>query len=186
MLEMVKNEKIKLTGKLRSLFLLVICGMFFFQTPIWAQVEGGTFRLGGQVGLGTEIESFGMGIRVDYALASKFLLASDFMYYFGDDDFGIEVDWWDLNFNANYLIEINNPDVVPYVLGGLNIARSAVSCGGALGPICEDFSETNLGFNVGGGVDFFLASIALFGEMRYAISDANQLVLAGGIKLPLN
>ncbi|GJM28342.1 MAG: hypothetical protein DHS20C17_09770 [Cyclobacteriaceae bacterium] len=156
-------------------------------TPIWAQYEGGTFRIGGQFGLGTEIESFGLGIRSDYALSSKFLLAPDFMYYFGDDHFGIEVNWFDINLNANYMIQINNPDVVPYVLGGLNIAKSSVKCNAASGSICEDVSHTEMGFNLGGGVDYLLAgSLALFGELRVVISGANQLVLAVGIKLPIN
>jgi len=153
----------------------------------WSQHDRGSLRLGGQFGFGSDIESFGLGIRMDYALTSKFLLAPEFMYYFGDDDFGIEVDWYDINVNANYLIEINNPNIVPYVLGGLNIARVAVSCEGALGPICEDLNDVEPGFNLGGGVDFLLAgSLALFGELRAVISGANQVVFATGIKLPLN
>ena len=156
------------------------------QTPVWAQLDQGTFRLGGQAGIGTDIESFGIGLRGDYALMPKLLIAADFMYFFGDDDFGIEVDWFDINFNGNYLIELNNPNLVPYVLGGVNIARTSVSCDGALAPLCDDFSETNLGLNLGGGTDFMLGSIALFGELRVTLGDASQVVIAGGVKLPLN
>jgi outer membrane protein X len=155
-------------------------------THLLAQPEQGTVRLGGQVGIGTEIESFGIGLRGDYALTPKFLLASDFMYFFGDEDYGIEADWFDLNFNANYLIELRNPDVFPYILGGLNIARTSVSCDGALSPICDDFSATDIGLNLGGGLDFLLGSIALFGEIRVTLGDANQVVISTGIKLPLN
>ncbi len=156
------------------------------QTTLLSQHESGTFRLGAQLGIGTEIESFGIGVRGDYALTPKFLLGTDFMYFFGDEDFGIEHNWFDVNFNANYLIEIRNPDLVPYVLGGLNIARTSVKCEGALGSLCDDYSETDIGFNLGGGMEFLLGSIALFGEVRVTLGDLDQVVLAGGVKLPLN
>lgn len=165
----------------------ILAGFMFSSNLAWAQYDHGTFRIGGQFGFGSDIESFGMGVRVDYALTSKFLLAPDFMYYFGDDDFGIEVNWYDINLNANYMIELNNPNIVPYVLGGFNIAKTSVSCEGALGSVCEDFSDVETGFNLGGGVDFILTgSLALFGELRAVIGGADQLVLGVGIKLPIN
>ena len=186
-LEMAKNKQTKIILIARSFCLSVILLLALTaRTPLQAQFEQGTLRLGGQVGIGTDIESFGIGIRGDYALTPKFLLALDFMYFFGDEDYGIEADWSDLNFNANYLIEIMNPNLVPYILGGLNIARTSVSCEGALSPVCDDFSDTDMGFNVGGGLDIMLGSIALFGELRVTMSDADQVVIAGGIKLPLN
>jgi hypothetical protein len=44
-----------------------------------------------------------------------------------------------------------------------------------------------MGFNLGGGVDFLLAgSLALFGELRVVLSGENQMVLAVGVKLPVN
>lgn len=180
------GQTYKIADKIREIRTVILFIALTSQIPLWAQHDAGTFRLGGQVGIGTEIESFGVGIRGDYALTPKFLLATDFMYYFGDEDFGIEVDWFDVNFNANYLIELNNPDVVPYALGGLNIARTSVSCEGPLGSVCDDFSETNIGFNLGGGTEFLLGSIALFGELRVVLGDSDQVVIAAGIKLPLN
>lgn len=166
---------------------LALVGFFLSPYQLCAQYDQGTFRLGGQFGFGSEIESFGLGIRADYALTSKFILAPDFMYYFGDDDFGIEVNWYDINLNTNYMIELNNSSLVPYVLAGLNFAKTSVSCEGALSSVCEDLSDFDMGFNVGGGVDFLLAgSLALFGELRVAIGAADQVVLAVGVKLPLN
>jgi opacity protein-like surface antigen len=172
---------------IKLLYTLVLIVFLLSPYSLWAQYDPGTFRIGGQFGFWTEIESFGLGVRTDYALTSKFILAPDFMYYFGDDDFGIEVNWYDINLNMNYMIEINNSSMVPYVLGGLNLARVAVKCDGSLGSICDDFSNTEMGFNLGGGVDFLLAgSLALFGELRVVLSGENQMVLAVGVKLPVN
>lgn len=187
MLMMVKYDYTKRINSLvRSVQVALLVLALTAQTPLLAQLDGGTFRLGGQVGLGTEIESFGLGVRGDYALTPKFLLATDFMYFFGDEDFGIEHNWFDVNFNANYLIELRNKNLYPYLLGGLNLARTAVKCEGVLSALCDEFSETDTGFNLGGGLDIMVGSLALFGELRVTLGNADQVVLAGGIKLPLN
>ena len=167
-------------------YVLVVVGLVLCSFPCLGQYDHGTFRIGGQFGIGTDVESFGLGIRADYALTGRLLLAPDFMYFLGDDDFGIELNWYDINLNANYMIELNNPNLMPYVLAGLNIARTSVSCDGALSSICDDFSDVEPGFNLGGGVDYLLTgSLALFGELRAVIVGANQVVLGFGIKLPL-
>ena len=186
MTKMSPNKLINYVYKTKILLPLVILIVLGNQTPSWAQLDQGTFRIGGQAGFGTDIESLGIGLRGDYALTPKLLIATDFMYFFSDKDFGVESNWFDVNFNGNYLIEINNSNHMLYVLGGLNIARTSLSCKGLPASICEDFSQTSSGFNLGGGMDFMLGSIALFGEIRVTLGDASQVVLAGGVKLPLN
>ena len=96
----------------RIFFVMLIGSLLFGLENAQAQAVDGAFRVGGHMGYGTSIESFGIGARGDYAVSPSILIAPDFMYFFGKNDF-VDVNWFDINFNGNYLIEINNPDLVP-------------------------------------------------------------------------
>ena len=151
-----------------------------------AQSVDGAIRVGGFLGYGTNSESLGIGIRGDYAVTHNMLIAPDFLYFFGDNDFGIETGWWDINLNGNYLIELNNPDLIPYVLAGLNVASISVDCNHILESVCNHRNDTDLGFNVGGGVDYMVGNIIWFSELRLVLGKADQLVIMTGLKFPLN
>jgi outer membrane protein X len=170
----------------RLFFIAVTCVFFLITCKLQAQTVDGAIRIGGHLGYGTDIESLGIGVRGDYAVTPSILIAPDFMYFFGDDDFGIDIGWWDINLNGNYLVQINNPDLMPYALAGLNVANTSIDCNGILGSICEDSNNTELGFNLGGGVDYTVGMVVLFGELRVVLGKADQLVFMGGIKYPLN
>jgi outer membrane protein X len=150
-----------------------------------AQATKGDMRLGGQLGYGTEIESLGIGARFDYAITDQILLAPDLMYFFGKSEGSVDFSWFDINLNGNYLFDTGNPDITPYVLAGLNIAILSVSVDGFSG-FGGFGSGTQIGFNIGGGADFVVGTITVFGELRYVLSSADQLVIAGGVKFPLN
>lgn len=152
---------------------LITCSLLFELQSVQAQATEGAIRMGGHLGFGTEIESLGIGARGDYAVTDKILIAPDFMYFFSNNNFN----WFDLNFNGNYLFEINNPDITPYALAGLNIAILGFP---------EFSNSTKIGLNLGGGADFVVNTFIVFGELRVAISRADQLVIAGGVKFPLN
>jgi len=149
-----------------------------------AQTTEGTMRIGGQLGFGTEIESLGIGARFDYAITDQILLAPDLMYFFGSSEEDYDFNWFDINLNGNYLFNTENPDIIPYALAGFNIAILSVDYDNPL--IDEDSDNTEIGFNLGGGVDFLVGNLFVFGELRYVLSSADQLVIAGGVKFPIN
>ena len=170
----------------KILFVLAITSVFSGLKGVHAQSVDGAVRIGAQVGYGTDIESFGIGARGDYAISPSILLAPDFMYYFGRSDFGFETNWFDINLNGNYLIEINNPDLVPYALAGLNVAVTSLKCNEILGTLCNETDNTEIGLNLGGGMDYSVGTFILFSELRVVIGGASQVVIATGIKFPLN
>ncbi len=162
---------------------MVMTSIFFGSQDIFAQGQQGQVRLRGALVFGTEIESIGIQVGGDYAITDNILFAPDFIYFFPDSDFGIDVNWFDINLNANYLFEVSNPDVVPYALAGFNIAIISVDFGGITG--FSDANDTEVGFNLGGGADFLVGAVVVFGEIRYALGN-DQLVLGGGVKIPIN
>ena len=170
----------------RILLLIPIIGLFLNANTIQAQSVDGAVRIGAQFAYGTDIESFGFGVRGDYAVTPYILLAPDFMYYFGRSEFGFDTNWFDINLNGNYLIEINNPDLIPYALAGLNVAITSLKCDERLGQFCTEVNSTKLGLNIGGGMDYYVGMLVLFGELRVVIGDASQVVIATGVKFPLN
>jgi len=155
---------------------MVMTSIFFGSQDILAQGQG-------QVRLGGGLVFIGIQVRGDYAITDNILIAPDFIYFFPDSDFGIDVNWFDINLNANYLFEVSNPDVVPYALAGFNIAIISVDFGGITG--FSDANNTEVGFNLGGGADFLVGAVVVFGEIRYALGN-DQLVLGGGVKIPIN
>lgn len=66
----------------------------------------------------------------------------------------------------------------PYVIGG--VTWGSASLGGDNAPDVD--AENDFGFNVGGGLDFGLASLKLFAEARYfSVGDSDFLPITVGI-----
>jgi outer membrane protein X len=166
-------------------FMFTAFSLFFLINHTQAQTTKGDTRIGGQLGYGTGIESIGIGARFDYAITDQILLAPDLMYYFGSSEGSVDLNWFDINLNGNYLFDTGNSDIIPYVLAGVNFAIISVSVEG-FGGFGGFGSGTNIGLNMGGGVDFVVNTFFVFGELRYVLSSADQLVIAGGVKFPLN
>ena len=166
---------------------LIFAGVNFgLSTDLNAQTSEGAMRVGAQLGYGTEIESLGIGARFDYAITDQILLAPDLMYFFGKSEGSLDYNWFDINLNGNYLFDIGNSTIVPYALAGLNFAIVSVDYDVGIGPGDGDSSSTEIGFNLGGGADFAVGTLTVFGELRFVLGDADQLVIAGGVKFPIN
>ncbi len=84
--------------------------------------------------LGTALPSLGQG----------FGLLADILMFFPDGP----ANYFEVNGNVTYDFPLEGSTIVPYLLGGINIARSS---GELLG---VSFSDTQVGLNLGGGVDF--------------------------------
>ena len=166
--------------------LLVSIILIFSVQLAVAQTEKGAMRAGGGLVYGTGIENLGIQGRFDYAITDQILLAPDLIFFFPKSEGSVDFKWFDINLNGNYIFDIGNPDVIPYALAGINIAILSVDI--------DDFGfgdfgsadGTEIGLNLGGGCDFVVGTVIVYGELRYAISSADQLVIGGGVKFPLN
>lgn len=163
---------------------IAVCTLFFGIQNIQAQGQQGQLRIGPGLMYGSEIESIGIQLRGDYAITDHILFAPDFIYFFPDTDFGIDFNWFEINLNANYLFEVSNPDVIPYALAGFNIAIISFDLNNVIIPGVRDDTNTELGFNLGGGANFLVGSLTIIGEIRYAIGN-DQLVIGGAVVFPI-
>lgn len=127
------------------------------------------FYVGPQLNVATETD-VGVGARVLANVERMNLeLVGSLDLYFPDGP----TDFWELNANTFYHFHLpENPAVLPYLGGGLNVAN--ISNGG---------DQTEVGVNLGGGVRFPFDNISPFIEGRTVISDLDQAVFTFGFLL---
>jgi opacity protein-like surface antigen len=139
-------------------------------------------RFGAQLNWSDDFD-FGVGARVELGMPNLFTssgplsrtsLVGSFDYFFPDCE---ECSYWEIN--GNVTVPITASGVDPYVGAGLNVARFSVDLGSGLG---GDASNTEVGLNLLGGLNFQLGRVAAFGEGRLELSGGEQLVLTFGIK----
>ncbi len=84
---------------------------------------------------------------------------------------------------GKYLIETSNPEFKPYVGAGLSIHMVKMSSETSVSSAFDtDASNTDLALDIGGGTNYEVSpNLDLFGELWYAITDADQLSIGVGV-----
>ena len=141
--------------------------MFFIMGSAFAQQ--GIQAAGVHLTYGTEIESFGIGVKYQYNISNNIRLEPSMNYFFENNN----RDLFDLNANVHYLFPMAS-NVRVYPLAGLTFARwDYVSAG----------NETRLGVNFGGGAEMDITDkLMLNFELKYQfVSDLDQAIFNVGI-----
>jgi hypothetical protein len=149
------------------LTVLAIGAFLFGAADARAQIAFGAEAL-----FGSETD-FGLGARVQTDLGTSIPLdfSGSFDLFFPDGP----ADYWEINGNVWYEIDVAGAAGVPYVGAGLNI--------GHVDPGGEGFSDTELAVNLGGGYRFDFANTSPFIEARFTIGGVDQFVIGGGVLL---
>ena len=121
-------------------------------------------RIGAGLAYGSDVSVAGLGINGEFFLKDKVAVSPGFIFYFEDA--------WEANGNVNWMLS-GNDAILPYAITGLNIISSN--------------GNSELGINAGIGSNFDIGGRSRpFAEVKYVLGDADQLVLLGGIKFPIN
>jgi outer membrane immunogenic protein len=149
---------------------MALAGLLGSATGASAQVQAGPL-----LAYHTDAEAVGIGAFVGIPIASipGLAIAPDFLWYFPDG-----YDFFAINGDLSYTIEVS-PDspVVPFVFAGLNIARFSYDDV----PAGFDSSNTEVGLNLGGGVNFQAGSLNPFVGAKFVIQDNTWFVIAAGL-----
>ena len=139
--------------------------MFFIMGSAFAQK--GIQAAGVHLSYGTEIESFGIGVKYQYNITNNIRLEPSMNYSFENNG----VDQFDINANAHYLFPIAS-NVRLYPLAGLTFARWDL--GDAV---------TRLGVNAGVGAEMDITDkLMLNFELKYQfVSDLDQTMFNIGL-----
>lgn len=182
----------KLLYIILSTFLFI--GTFALTNSAQAQTEEGDFKIGGGLVFGSGV-GFGsldndIGIRADgyYAFTPEIRGGGDFTFYFPKSEGSAEIGVWELNFNGNYIFH-DEEGLMAYGLGGINITgiswESTFNFGGI--SETESYSESEIGLNLGAGIEYALDFADLFAEAKISNlgGNADQFVLGAGLRFPL-
>jgi len=147
---------------------IALAGMLILPASVSAQVQAGPI-----LAYHTDAEAVGIGAFVSIPIASVegLAIAPDFTWFFPDN-----VDYFEINGDVVYNFTVG-PDspVMPFAFGGLNIARTSVA----------GFSNTDVGLNLGGGINFEAGSLAPFAGAKFEIQDNTNFVIFGGLGFTL-
>lgn len=140
-------------------------------------------KIGAHIAYGSEIENIGAGVNAEFGLSNKLSVAPSFTFFFPKDYGYLEQKMWEANANVHYYF-LNTGVVNLYGLGGLNYANVEVETVWWGSSFSE--SQAKFGFNAGAGTNFnFGGKIVPFAELKYVISDFDQVVVAAGVRFAL-
>lgn len=160
---------------MKRVLLLLSCVLMFQ----WANAQEDT-RVGAFLAYGTEVESLGIGANAEFPIATNLTISPSLIYYFPREEFGVDINWFEVNGNANYYF-VDEDNIGVYGLAGLNYTNVKVS--GETGFGDASVSDGRLGLNLGAGANFLIGgSIIPFAELKYVIIEEGQLVIMGGVK----
>lgn len=142
-------------------------------------------RVGGLLGFGSEIESLALGGLAEFMINDNMGISPQLVFFFGKEDGGVKQSLWEINGNFNYYFMQEEVDL--YGLAGLNFATYKVKYD-IPGFGSNSASDSEIGLNLGLGANFHVSneSILPFAELKYVISDFDQLCIFAGVKFNLN
>ena len=154
-------------------FIVLFSMMFFIMGNTFAQI--GIQAAGVHLSYGTEIESFGIGLKYKYNITDNIRLEPSMNYFFENNG----IDQFDINANAHYLFPMAS-NVRVYPLAGLTFARWSFPqlIGGKFSN-----DATRLGINIGGGAEMDITDkLMLNFELKYQlVNDFDQAIFNLGI-----
>jgi outer membrane protein X len=162
-------------GVLLTLISLTFCAASYAQV-----------RIGGFLGYGSEVEQLAIGANAEFFLNEKMAIAPSLAFYLPEENGPYKLNVWELNGNFHYYF-VSEDMISVYGLGGLNFTSVHVKIDGGGFFDDVDDSETEIGLNIGGGINFKVTDkIIPFGELKYAISDFDQVAIFFGVKFQLS
>ena len=147
---------------------MILCLAVLGMGAATAQVHKGDFAVGANLVWGSEIENFGLGAHVQYGIIDNLRAEAGFNGFFKNK----EVNCWEINIDAHYLIGLYQQRLFVYPVVGLNYTM--VSAGGV--------DNNHLGLNLGAGLEYEITEHwgAKFEYRHTIVKDVDQSVIALG------
>lgn len=96
----------------------------------------------------------------------------------------------EFNVNGHYML-VNGESSILYAIGGLSFGFVTSDVSGASPEIERalenviESSETDIGINIGGGLEVDVPFGRVYGEVKYVLGGTNQLVVGAGVRIPI-
>lgn len=141
----------------------------------------------GKDGSGIDQIDNNLGIKVDgiYTINEDVRAGAGFGFYFPHEQNGVKQTVWKLNFNGNYLF-FSEDKLILYGLAGINITGISFDYSNQTGGgLAFSGSNSEIGLNIGGGLEYGLDFAGLFTELKYDISNYDQLAIGAGLRFDI-
>ena len=133
------------------------------------------FSLGGGLGYGTQINNLGLNFRGDVKFEKQWSITPHFNYFFNKTEGAVTYKWNALNIDGHYFFELDQLWTF-YPLFGINFSTVSEKVNDIT------FSNSDVGINLGIGSEYnFDRRLSGFGEIKYVVSEADQLVITLGL-----
>jgi opacity protein-like surface antigen len=148
----------------------------------------GAKRIGAQLAYGTKDLNLGFGARGEFNITDNISIVPKFTYYLGKSEGGASVKGWALDADAHYFFTTDGLNF--YALAGLAYSSITVSVPSVNIPGIGNFgggdaSDSKIGLNIGGGVNFAKSeSLVPFAEVRYNTA-FEAVLISAGVSFPL-
>ena len=150
--------------------------VFMFSSSL---IKAQDFSVGGGLGYGSQINTIGINFRGDVKFYKQWSITPHFNYFFNKQKGDVTEKWNAFNVDGHYFFELDQTWNV-YPLFGVNFATVSEKVNDIT------FSNSDIGINLGFGSEYiFDRRLSGFGEIKYVISDADQLVLTFGLLFQL-
>ena len=155
---------------IKSRIVLLIFFIFFISA-----LNAQDFRAGGGFGYGTVAKNIGLNFRGDVKIHKNWAVTPHFNWFFNTTDGPITNRWNALNIDGHYFFEVEKYWTI-YPLFGFNFATVSEKVHDIT------YSNSEFGINLGFGSEYrFDRRFSGFGEIKYVISNADQVVITLGI-----
>lgn len=177
-------------------FTALIIGGLFLATH-QAVAQDGSIKVGGGLIFGSGVYNGGsdlnndLGLRINgyYTINEQFRAGADIGYFFPKKQNGVTANFWELDLNGNYFF-YNDSDngASAYALAGLNYMNLKLDYDSSsqYGSFSGSASDSQAGLNLGVGGEYAVNFGVLYAELKYVLSDADELVLGAGVRFPIN
>ena len=160
-------------------FALIIFSAFTFKAQAQLSVGAG-------LAFGTEIANIGITAKGHYGINEIWEGAASFTFFLtGEDAPGVDLNVWEFNADAHYLVS-NNDKFSFYPLAGLSLAGVSIDFNTGIPGFDGKTSATEVGLNIGAGGELkFSDSLSGVAEIKYVIGGFDQLVANVGVLFAL-
>ena len=156
---------------------IIVTILLFISFLSYSQDSMAQAQIGGGLVFGFDIGTVGINLRGDIPVTEEIDVVPGFIYYFESD-----ISIFEFNANGHYNFEAS--DVVqPYALAGLNISRFEYD--NEFRGVGFDIDGTDIGLNLGGGVNFELGNINAFAEGRLLLGGFEDFSITTGVLFPI-
>lgn len=162
--------------------ILIFFGLFSIYSNSYAQV-----KIGAGLAYGTGINNIGITAKGHYQVNEVWEGAASFTFFLtGEDAPGIDLNVWEFNADAHYIVSSNDKFTF-YPLAGLSIAGVTVDFNTGFPGLDGKSTNTELGINLGAGIELGISNaISGVAEVKYVAGGFDQLVLNAGILFALS